>query len=63
MAPEGRRANQQGIAGADGLDQLIRSGKLTVNALHTHPRFCDPLGKGIRNRGGVAIGTREQKGN
>ena len=61
MAPEGGGADQQGIAGADRGDQLLAGGELAVEALHPHTAAGHPLGQGIGDGGGVAVGAGVQQ--
>ena len=61
MAPEGGGADQQGIAGADRGDQLVAGGELAVEALHPHAAAGHPLGQGIGDGGGVAVGAGIQQ--
>ena len=61
MAAEGGRADQQGIAAADRLDQLLGRGELAIEALHPHAGARHATGQGIGDGGGVAVGAGVQE--
>ena len=62
MAPQGGGADQQCIATADRLQQFFGGGELAVDALDPDAGAGDPLGEGVGDGGGVAVGAGEEQG-